>query len=195
MQDLNEVLIVEDLSCKRGNKIIFKNISFKVCKGQILFVKGKNGSGKTTLLRSLLGILPSQGKLQWSKDSGKLSYFGHKNAIKENETVLQNLLFWASFYKIDYLNCNEVLNTYGLQDYSNVPAGWLSSGQLKRLALSRVSLTKREVVILDEPLNHLDSIAEKILAQFLSNHLESGGIAIVATHKTIHINNSILLDL
>ena len=116
MQDLNEVLIVEDLSCKRGNKIIFKNISFKVCKGQILFVKGKNGSGKTTLLRSLLGILPSQGKLQWSKDSGKLSYLGHKNAIKENETVLQNLLFflislvvWLEYVFLNWVRVKKII--------------------------------------------------------------------------------------
>ena len=195
MRDPSEVISADNFSCDRGDKIVLKNVSFRICKGQILLIRGKNGSGKTTLLRALLGLLPSNGTVYWNKDYRNPSYLSHKNAIKENETVLENLLFWARFYKIDNLNCNTILNKYGLKDYSDVPAGWLSSGQLKRLALARVFLLKRKVMLLDEPLNHLDSTAENMLINFLSEHLESGGVALVATHKNIKINSSILLDL
>ena len=59
-----DYLLAENLSCIRGSNTVFKNLSFKVSRGQILHITGANGSGKTSLLRMIAGFIdPSDGKI------------------------------------------------------------------------------------------------------------------------------------
>ena len=71
---------------------LFHNLSFEINSGEGLHIKGGNGSGKSTLLRIILGITsPSKGSIQSYEPDLKISYLGHKNAIKSYLTPNENL--------------------------------------------------------------------------------------------------------
>src|SRR3990167_9799876 len=88
-------LKVSNLSYDRGQNKLFKNISFTLTGGEVLFVEGINGSGKSSLLRLITGIAtPSSGTLFWcnkSRYGNHIHYIGHQNGIKLGLTVLENL--------------------------------------------------------------------------------------------------------
>jgi len=56
MQSAVNNLRIDNLGCRRGERILFKNLSFELKSGQLLYVEGENGAGKTTLLRTLAGL-------------------------------------------------------------------------------------------------------------------------------------------
>ena len=112
---MNE-LKTENLSCKRGENIVLKNINFSIKSGETLVVKGRNGSGKTTLLRILSNFITSyEGKVLFndvgiSDDNlynSKFNLIGQKNSLKENLSIKKNLEFQQSFstrFKLIFLN-------------------------------------------------------------------------------------------
>ena len=98
-QDLQ--LQVQSISCERGGRWLFEDVSFTVQAGQALYVQGNNGSGKTTMLRMLCGLTPCiKGDIEWrgqsiSKNKNLLNvdllYWGHSLAFKDELTPLENL--------------------------------------------------------------------------------------------------------
>ena len=102
----------KNISCIRGNKLLFKNLNFKLFNKELLHIKGSNGSGKTSLLKILSGLLkPISGSIKLNKKNINLSkdsyfkefeYIGHENAIKSALTVRENLNFFISINKIEF---------------------------------------------------------------------------------------------
>src|ERR1035437_560228 len=95
------MLEARQLECTRGERRLFRELSFRLGRGQLLRVAGANGSGKTSLLRIMCGLLtPSAGELRWrgrpiraerDEDSRDLVFIGHLNALKDDLTALENL--------------------------------------------------------------------------------------------------------
>ena len=95
---------IKNISCIRGNKLLFKNLNFKINNKELLVIKGANGSGKTTLLKILSGLLkPISGSIIINKKNINIlkdeyfkyfEYIGHENAIKTALTVRENLNFY-----------------------------------------------------------------------------------------------------
>ena len=97
-------LRAERLGARRGEDLLFSDISFDLGSGDALVLTGRNGSGKSTLLRVVGGLLPADaGRVLWTgKDetvrAGEAChYLGHRNAMKAELTVRENLVFWKSF--------------------------------------------------------------------------------------------------
>ena len=100
---LNNTLRIENLGCYRGERVLFKNISFDLSSGKLLYVQGENGSGKTTLLRTLCGLsLPAAGTISWNSKKirtlaedyyGQVLYIGHLASIKDDLTAVENVQF------------------------------------------------------------------------------------------------------
>jgi len=190
-------LVAEGLSAKRGEDLIFQDISFEIPRGEALVVKGPNGSGKSTLLRVLAGLLPAEtgtAKLvaaaQPVERLGEAChYLGHRNAMKRELTVDENLTFWKAFFG-DFaggagISVDEAVESVGLGDIAHLPFGYLSAGQQRRMAMAKLLVAWRPVWILDEPTAALDVDAEKMFAGLVTTHLARGGIAIAATHQPI----------
>ena len=100
------MLEARHLECTRGERRLFRDLSFKLGGGQLLRVAGANGSGKTSLLRIMCGLLaPSAGELRWrgrpiraerEEYSRNLVFIGHLNALKDDLTALENLQVTAA---------------------------------------------------------------------------------------------------
>jgi len=190
-------LVAEGLSAKRGEDLIFQDISFEIASGEALVVKGPNGSGKSTLLRVLAGLLPAHAGtakfLAAAQPVGQIGeaahYLGHRNAMKRELTVEENLSFWKSFFG-DFAGgagvpVMEAVEAIGLGGIAHLPFGYLSAGQQRRMAMAKLLVSWRPVWILDEPTAALDAAAEAMFAGLVTAHLARGGIAIAATHQPL----------
>jgi heme exporter protein A len=190
-------LVGDKLSAVRGGRTLFADLSFGLGAGQALLVTGPNGAGKTTLLRTIAGFLrPAAGRvaLERGKPDHALSeqchYVGHLNAVKASLTVAENATFWSRFLGGARDQLEAALETFGLQQLRDIPAGYLSAGQKRRLGLARLLLAQRPVWLLDEPTASLDEAAQRILTEVVNRHLGAGGLVVSATHARLAFANS-----
>jgi heme exporter protein A len=181
-----------NLSCQRGGRVVFTDLSFALTPGEALLVTGPNGAGKTSLLRQVAGLLPlAAGDLRFEGAAPDAElpelchYVGHAHAVKTSLSVGENLAFWADFLGADGGNLTLALAAFGLTSLADLPAGLLSAGQKRKLALSRLFAAPRPIWLLDEPQTSLDTASVELLDAAIKAHLELGGIAIVASHVTL----------
>ena len=170
---------------------LFHNLSFEINPGEALHIRGANGSGKSTLLRIILGITePSKGLIERCKEDLKISYLGHKNAIKTYLTPIENLelLFNDVEIKLAY----EWLRKFNLSYVQDELAASLSFGQQKKLALIRVLAKSPELIVLDEPFVGLDQITADQLNNFLDKKLSEGAGLIFTSHINPKIDCRVL---
>lgn len=184
-------LTVRDLCVARGGVRVLDGLSFAVAEGEALVLRGPNGAGKTTLLRTLAGLQPPvEGEVDYPADS--VVYAGHADGIKPALSVAENLNFWAQVFGRKEIS--HALAAYELEGLADRPAGFLSAGQKRRLGLARLLVTGRAIWILDEPTVSLDARAVAMFAAVVRAHLAEGGIAVLATHIDLGLDEATVLD-
>lgn len=180
----------ENLSCERGGLPLFHGLGFCLPPGGFLLLKGANGSGKTSLMRILTGLSePAEGRVLWrgapiarnADFKRELTYIGHKNAIKLECTVRENLAFWAALNDTQMM-LPSALHFFGLEEKEYMRCHRLSSGWQRRVALARLLLSRGQVWLLDEPTNFLDEEAVALLGSLIETRVTHGGIVVVASH-------------
>ena len=191
-------LIVNNLSCEKGYKLLFENLSFELNSGEVLKVSGPNGSGKTSLMKILAGLSSFEtGSIDY--DDTKINserynldflYLGHLAALSPELSCLENLKYTMRLGNDNLdLDFSDALKKVGLEKFENELVGKLSAGQKKRIALSLLFITQSKVWLLDEPFSALDSKAIKIIETRVEDHCNSGGICILTTHQECNIKN------
>ncbi len=186
-------LVATDLTCRRGGRTVFHGLSFAAAAGEVIQVTGPNGAGKSSLLRLVAGLVPAdEGSLVLEGGDAEASigeqahYCGHQDAFKSSLTVAENLAFWTSFLG-GTGEALPALARLGLDHLADLPAGYLSAGQRRRLALARLLTVPRPVWLLDEPTAALDAASQKLLAAIMAEHVAGGGILMAATHMPLGI--------
>jgi heme exporter protein A len=187
------VLAAENLACRRGERRIFSGLSCVLPPGGALLLTGANGSGKSSLLRMLATLLaPAAGRVTWGgapiaddlpRYRASLHYVGHLDAIKPALGVRETVAFWAELRGTAEPQIDRALATFGLEPSADWPCRWLSAGQRRRLALTRLIATPAPLWLLDEPTAALDSESEQHLAAAIEAHRATGGRVVVATHQ------------
>ena len=185
-------LAANGIACQRGGRLLFADLRFTLEPGQGLLVTGPNGAGKTSLLRLIAGLLPlAAGSFKSGDGSVPLPelchYVGHANGIKRALTLQQNVAFWVDFLGGGDADLDDALEMFALAELKDLPAGLLSAGQKRKLALLRLFAAPRPIWLLDEPSVSLDAASVKVLDKAIAQHLAQGGIAVVASHTSLKV--------
>jgi len=190
-------LVAQNLSVDRGGRLVFEGVSLAVAGGEALLLTGPNGAGKTTLIRTVAGFIrPVSGSIRLEggpedSDLGeRCHYVGHANAIKASLTVAENARFWLRYLGGGESDAAEALHRFGLSALADIPAGYLSAGQKRRLGLARLLLARRLIWLLDEPTVSLDAASVALLAKLVNAHVAGGGMVVAATHLPLGLERT-----
>jgi heme exporter protein A len=193
-------LHAKDLTCERGGRIVFRSVSLSLKPGQLMQLSGPNGSGKSSLLRLIAGLNEAEaGTIRLDGGDAELSigqqahYIAHQEAVKAALSVHENLAFWRDF--LGGGDVDDALEAFDLARLSSYPAGLLSAGQKRRLALARLVLAPRVLWLLDEPTVGLDTASLARLVTVMAAQLARGGMIIAATHVPLGREPDCRLDL
>ncbi len=186
----SSIVKVESLTCFRGGRTLFGDMSFALASGDALLVTGPNGVGKSSLLRLIAGLLrPASGTVNIG---ARISLASDALALDQRQSLLNALCFWSS---IDGGDAPLALSMLGIGHLADVPVHMLSTGQRKRAILARTIASKAKIWLLDEPGNGLDRNAIKLIEQAIAVHRAEGGIAIVTSHQPLELPDAQQLEI
>ncbi|MEP7221495.1 MAG: heme ABC exporter ATP-binding protein CcmA [Novosphingobium sp.] len=174
-------LAATDLSCRRGDRVLFRGLSLSLALGGAMQVVGANGVGKSSLIRILAGLSPP-----WSgtvERHGALGLIDERTALDPGLPLGKALAFWAEFDRLGWLARESITDRLGLSDLLDVPVRYLSTGQKKRAAFARLQGSQVPVWLLDEPLNGLDRDGAALVESLAADHCAAGGICVIASHQ------------
>ena len=186
-----------ELTCLRGDRLVFTGLEFRIAPGGALVLLGPNGSGKSSLLRVMAGLLkPLRGTLGWDGVSiaddpdghrARVQYVGHLDAVKPVLTAAENLAFWAALAGAGdpAANARTALDRLGVPHIAAVPGRYLSAGQKRRLNLARLLAAPAALWLLDEPTVALDRAAIALFEGLIAEHRAQGGMVVLSTHTDI----------
>ena len=179
----NNVLAVEKL--KLGYDKEIKEVSFKLYKGRKLGIIGSNGTGKSTLLKTIVGEINSLGGNIDFGHNVEIGYFDQQMALLNSEKTI-----FDEFYdEFPHLTVTEVRNSlaafmfYGEEVFKTI--SMLSGGEKVRLTLSKILKKGPNLLILDEPTNHMDIVGKESLENMLKEYT---GTIIFVSHDRFFVN-------
>jgi ABC-2 type transport system ATP-binding protein len=185
---------VEGLSKSFDGKLVVRNLSMRVKRGQIYGFLGPNGSGKTTTLRMLCGLLtPDSGRgsclgYDIRRDSEQIKrhvgYMTQRFSLYQDLSIVENLEFVARVYGLPdpAREARRAIERLGLAGRERQLAGTLSGGWKQRLALGACILPKPELLLLDEPTAGVDPKARREFWNEIHKLAADGMTVLVSTH-------------
>jgi heme exporter protein A len=186
-------LAAHDLACRRGDRLLFAQLSFTLESGTALQLSGSNGIGKSSLIRILAGLLePYAGTVE---RTGAIGLLDERPALDPHLPLGRALSLWAEIDGLGYLARESCADRLGLSDLLEVPVRYLSTGQKKRAALARLIGQRAPVWLLDEPLNGLDTKGIALTQELAAEHCRTGGIAVIASHQPFALPGLAQLEL
>lgn len=185
------LLKTEGLRKTYGSRPVLSGIDLTLRKGETMVLFGPNGAGKTTLMKILSGIMqPTEGKVSFlgeptsgSALRNKIFYLGHKNAMYNGLTVMENMAFTAQLFSVHKDGTVQaLLKEHGLWDRRNDVLRELSQGMKRRLAIMRAFLCSAPLLVLDEPFAGLDIRWRRDIALKMLELAKRGKSLLFSTH-------------
>ena len=185
IESYSNVITAKDLSIGYDGEL--SKLSFRLMKGERMAIIGENGKGKSTLLKTLVGILQPLGGEFTFGTNVEWGYFDQQKAVindaDPNQSVLDN--FWAEYPDLMREQVRSALGAFMFSGEDvEKKIGMLSGGEKVRLELCKMFQTKPNLLILDEPTNHMDMAGKEALEKMLINY---GGTVLFVSHDRYFI--------
>ena len=185
-----KVIEAKDVSFAFGARVMVRDFSSVILRGDRIGLVGPNGSGKTTLLKLLLGELqPQAGEVRQGTNL-KIAYFDQYRAtLREDWSAIENVAEGADF--IDINGKRKHVHAY-LQDFlftperARAPITRLSGGERNRLLLARLFAQPSNLLVMDEPTNDLDVETLELLEELLGDYT---GTLLLVSHDRDFLDN------
>jgi zinc transport system ATP-binding protein len=163
----NELILrVRDLDVRLDHQTIIENLSFEVKRGDVLTILGPNGAGKSVLLKTLLGLLPYRGEIEWAKGI-KTGYVPQRLPFIKD--IPLNIKDFFMLKKSSGKESIEILNSVGYrEDFLQRKIGDLSSGQFQRILIAWGLVANPQVLLFDEPTTGIDISGEETIYNLLA---------------------------
>jgi heme exporter protein A len=185
----------------RGDRCLFKGLSFALNPGELLLLEGRNGSGKTSLMRAIAGLIEFEdGDVMWEGKPlrsnrqafyGSLVWMQHRVGFKADLNLVENLKFESHLRAQSGADFDEVCKRLDIDRLKRLPLRALSAGQQRRVALARMLLSKVPLWLMDEPFTNLDREGRKLVMDLTTEHLKEGGMCIMAAHQDVEIGGNV----
>ncbi len=213
------MLSVEHLYCGYGKTPVIRDLSFQVKAGERMCILGPNGCGKTTLLRALAGVLPWQGRVEAGgedmrilppkKRAKKIALMSQFSQTAFDYTVYEAVMLgryahqtgslFSAETEADRTSVEEALRLADAWELREQMVTKLSGGQLQRVFLARVFAQSPQIILLDEPANHLDLPSQAELVESLQNWTADGERCVLGVFHDISLalafaDTALLLD-
>jgi len=179
------ILKVSNLSVTLQNQRILDNVNFKVEKGTTLAVLGPNGAGKTVLFKTLLNLVPYDGKIEW-EGKVKIGYVPQNIAVGDIPISVKEFLSFRN--GTDVASCLDAVRLEE-KDISDKRLGILSGGQLRRVLIAWALVDDPNVLLFDEPTTGVDIGGEEPILVMLSELKKSKKMTILLITHDVHIVN------
>ena len=178
---MTPLLRLEDVTGRRGGRLLFEALSLSLGPGEAVAVTGPNGAGKSSLLRIAAGLLrPAAGTVE----RAEAALADENLALDERRPLADAIAFWA---RLDGVSAVPGMEAMAIGHLAEVPVRMLSTGQRRRAALARLFACNAPLWLLDEPANGLDREGVERLEKGIAAHRIRGGAVLVATHQKLKL--------
>jgi heme exporter protein A len=188
------VITATGLTVSRGERVLFRDLSFGISPGEAVALTGANGAGKTTLLRTLAGFIrPDAGTVTFADidpaeaRAGHLHWLGHPDGLKTGRRAREELDFQARWTGANDEGIAAAIAGLALEPLLDLEVRKLSAGQRRRFAFARLIAAPRPLWLLDEPFAPLDARWRAALGLMMQAHLDSGGAILAAVHDPLPV--------
>lgn len=188
------MLSITGLTLSRGERRLFRDLSFEVAAGEAVALTGANGAGKTSLLRAVAGFIrPDAGRMSFNgleADEARatgLHWLGHLDGLKPARRAREELAFQAQWFGADTNGVAAAIDVLALEPLLDLEVRKLSAGQRRRLAFARLIAAPRPLWLLDEPFSPLDARWREAMGLILQAHLDKGGAVLAAVHDPLPV--------
>ena len=182
------------LPVSRGERVLFRDLSFHIAPGEAVALTGANGAGKTTLLRTLAGFIrPDAGTVAFADiepaeaRANHIHWLGHMDGLKTGRRAREELEFQARWSGANDEGVAAAIAGLALEPLLDLEVRKLSAGQRRRLAFARLIAAPRPLWLLDEPFAPLDARWRAALGLMMQAHLDSGGAILAAVHDPLPV--------
>jgi len=204
---MSNPLLVEltEVSVERGGRVLLRDLSLRVAPGEFILLRGPNGAGKTTLFETITGFAAPAGgqvriagqRMDWSNRPAlrrrigylpQQAWFDTRLPIRAGEfAALAQFGGWGTWRGSRRARAARLAETaayIGITELLDRPLTALSGGELQKVAIARILLQEPQLILMDEPMNHLDRAAREQLSRLLERvNLEQGLAVVLVSHQ------------
>lgn len=186
-----DMLEVEKVDKYFGDFQVLDNISFNLSSGVAAVLIGRNGAGKSTLIRCIAGLLRYEGSIMIDgfevmdnpiEVKRRIGYLPQTPPVRGDLTGYQLFNLYLDLYDLD-IDVEEWFEKFELEDAIDIPIDEYSGGMRQRLFLAMAIAHNPSLILMDEPMNNLDSLGKSLLIDIIYSYKKDGKSFLISGHR------------